>query len=50
MIQSVSPIGSFIGLIILNLLSDTKGRKIAFLTTLAISLIGVVRTYSKILI
>ena len=41
LIQSIFPVGSFIGLIVINLLSDTRGRKFAFQLTLSICLIGI---------
>lgn len=41
LIQSIFPIGSFIGLIVVNLLSDTRGRKFAFQLTLSICLVGI---------
>lgn len=43
LIQSIFPIGSFIGLIVVNLLSDTRGRKFAFQLTLSICLFGILR-------
>ena len=42
-IQSIFPIGSFVGLMIINLVSDTKGRRTAILLDLLISLIGLLR-------
>ena len=40
-VQSTFPIGSFVGLIIINLFSVTKGRKVALQSTLIISVLGV---------
>ena len=40
-IQSIFPIGSIIGLILINLLSDTKGRKVAIQVTFLISIVGI---------
>lgn len=40
-IQSIFPIGSFAGLMVINLISDTRGRRTAVLLDLAISVIGV---------
>lgn len=45
LIQSIFPIGSFIGLIVINLLSDTRGRKFAFQLTLSICLVGILRKF-----
>lgn len=45
LIQSIFPIGSFIGLIVVNLLSDTRGRKFAFQLTLSICLVGILRNF-----
>jgi hypothetical protein len=42
MIQSIFSIGGFIGLIIMNLISDTKGRKISTILTLFITFIGII--------
>ena len=39
-IQSCFPIGSFTGLMVVNLISDTKGRKEAFLMALSITISG----------
>jgi hypothetical protein len=41
MIQSVFSLGSFAGLIVMNLISDTKGRRISTLLSLGFSLMGV---------
>jgi MFS family permease len=41
MIQSVFSLGSFAGLIVMNLISDTKGRRISTLLSLGFSLFGV---------
>ena len=40
-IQSIFPIGSFFGLMIINLVSDTRGRRVAILLDLTISVFGV---------
>jgi len=45
LIQSIFPIGSFIGLIIVNLLSDTRGRKFALQLTISICLAGILCTF-----
>jgi MFS family permease len=44
-IQSISPLGSFIGLLIMNVISDTRGRRQAFLISLAISIFAVLRIF-----
>lgn len=44
-IQSIFPIGSFAGLMIINLISDTKGRRTAILLDLVIALFGVLCKY-----
>ena len=41
LIQSTLYIGSVIGLFIMNMLSDTKGRKFSFVLSLAIANVGV---------
>ena len=41
MIQSVFSLGSFAGLIVMNLISDTKGRRISTLLSLGLTLVGV---------
>ena len=43
-IQSIFPLGSFIGLLIMNVISDTRGRRQAFLGAMAISIFAVLRT------
>lgn len=40
-IQSIFPIGSFAGLMIINLISDTRGRRTAILLDLVIAVCGV---------
>lgn len=42
-IQSIFPLGSFIGLLIMNFISDTRGRRQAFLGALGTSLVAVLR-------
>lgn len=42
-IQSIFPLGSFIGLLIMNVISDTRGRRQAFLGALGTSIIAVLR-------
>jgi MFS family permease len=42
MIQSVFSLGSFAGLIVMNLISDTKGRRFSTLLSLGLSLVGVI--------
>ena len=41
MIQSIIPIGSILGLIIVNSLSDIKGRKFAFILVQIVGIVGV---------
>ncbi len=43
-IQSIFPLGSFIGLLIMNVISDTRGRRQAFLGAMAISIFAVLGT------
>ncbi len=40
-IQSIFPIGSFVGLMVINLVSDTRGRRVAILLDLSIAVVGV---------
>jgi hypothetical protein len=40
-VQAFFPLGSFIGLLIMNPISDTKGRRVAFLISLAINVSGI---------
>jgi len=40
-IQSIFSIGSFVGLMVINLVSDTRGRRVAILLDLSIAVIGV---------
>ncbi len=40
-IQSIFPLGSFIGLLVMNVISDTRGRREAFLGALGISIVAV---------
>ena len=42
-IQSIFPLGSFIGLLIMNVISDTRGRRQAFLGAIGISIFAVLR-------
>ena len=42
-IQSIFPLGSFIGLLVMNVISDTRGRRQAFLGAIAISIFAVLR-------
>lgn len=42
-IQSIFPFGSFVGLMIINLISDTRGRRTAILLDLSIALVGALR-------
>lgn len=39
-IQSMFPVGSFVGLMVVNLVSDTKGRRTAVLLDLAVAIVG----------
>ena len=43
-IQSALPIGSFAGLLLMNLLSDQKGRKVAIVSDMFIGLLACLRT------
>jgi MFS family permease len=42
LIQACFPIGSFTGLMVMNLVSDTRGRRQAFLISLFITVIGII--------
>ena len=46
MIQSALPIGSFFGLLLMNYLSDQKGRKVAIVLDMFIGLLACLRTIS----
>lgn len=41
LIQSTFPIGSITGMFIITLISDTKGRKIALIICLSLSILGI---------
>ena len=42
-IQSIFPLGSFVGLMVMNLVSDTRGRRQAFLIALGIAFLSTCR-------
>ena len=44
LIQSTLPIGSFLGLILMNYMSDRKGRRLTIISDLMIGLFGIIRT------
>ena len=45
-IQSFLYMGSIIGLFVMNVVSDTKGRKFGFLIAMGTATVGVARTFS----
>jgi len=45
LIQACFPIGSFTGLMVMNLISDTRGRRQAFLISLSITVVGIICTF-----
>lgn len=45
LIQAFFPIGSFTGLMVMNLISDTRGRRQAFLIALSVTVIGIICKY-----
>jgi MFS family permease len=49
LLQSIFSIGAFVGLIIINMVSDAKGRKIAYVTSALVSSTGIIgKSFIKI--
>ena len=49
-LQAMFPFGSFVGLMVMNPISDTKGRRKAFLISLGINLTGILCIINLIII
>jgi hypothetical protein len=42
MIQAALPIGSILGLLIMNVISDLKGRRFALIIALSVAIAGII--------
>ncbi len=45
LLQSIFSIGAFVGLIIINMVSDAKGRKLAYVASALVSSTGIIGKY-----